>query len=334
MQKEKGPQGDVAIGQKGWSLHQLSQVGAFCQELHERSVRREWVPKEASLVVALEERVRGSGVPRDRDPEGRAEQTWGFPREKDSDLCASVVNPKNGLVDVKKDTKKEAKPEEIDTLNEIIDKSVDVTNLTNTTNTVKHTCTNFENLVSATTVAGYKKPKGNPPPRGEEYSIPPVLSARTWDKKGRPMNVRVLLDSASTTSFVSVSASNRMRLVGDKRDVRVELNTLGGTKMVDMEEVDFNLYHQDKAIRKNLRFTAVVTERIFDTKYCDEHPDPVVRARMQKLELNEGFPRPAGSVDILLGVSAVFRVFKGIKEKVGRDFYVLNTVFRIGSVWT
>ena len=268
------------------------------------------------------------GSPGIETQKGERSKPGDSPREKDSDLCASVVNPENGLVDVKKDTKKDAKPEEIETLNDnLIDKTVDVTNPTNTTNTVKHTCINFENLVSATTVAGYRKPKGNPPPRGEEYSILPVLSARTWDKKGRPMNVRVLLDSASTTSFVSVSASNRMRLVGDKRDVRVELNTLGGTKMVDTEEVDFNLYHPDKAIRKTLRFTAVVTERIFETKYCDEHPDPVVRARMRKLELNEGFPRPAGSVDILLGVSAVFRVFKGIKEKVGRDFYVLNTVF-------
>ena len=92
-------------------------------------------------------------------------------------------------------------------------------------------------------MAGYEKPNGNPPLQGEEYSILPVLPARTWDKKGRPMNVRVLLDSASTTSFVSVSASNRMRLVGEKRDVRVELNTMGGSKMVDTEEVDFYLYH-------------------------------------------------------------------------------------------
>ena len=107
------------------------------------------------------------------------------------------MNPENGSVNVKKDTKKEAEPEEIETLNDnLIDKTVNVTNPTNTTNTVKHTCTNFEYLVSATTVAGYEKPKGNPPPRGEEYSILPVLSARTWDKKGRPMNVRVLLDSA------------------------------------------------------------------------------------------------------------------------------------------
>ena len=71
------------------------------------------------------------------------------------------MNPENRLVNVKKDTKKEAKPEEIETINNnLIDKSVDITNPTNTTNTVKHTCTNFENLVSATTVAGYEKPKG------------------------------------------------------------------------------------------------------------------------------------------------------------------------------
>ena len=63
---------------------------------------------------------------------------------------------------------------------------------------------------------------------------------------------------------------------------------------MDTEEVDFNLYHPEKAIRKILRFTAIVTERIFETKYCDEHPDPVVRARMRKLKLNEGFPRSAG----------------------------------------
>ena len=137
------------------------------------------------------------------------------------------MNSDKGLVNVKKDTKREANPEEIETHDDIIDKSVDVTNPTNTANILKHTCTNFENLVSATTVAGYEKPKGSPPPQGEEYSILPVLSAWIWDKKGHPMNVRVLLDSTSTTSFISVSASNRMRLVGDKRDVWVELSTLG-----------------------------------------------------------------------------------------------------------
>ena len=72
-------------------------------------------------------------------------------------------------------------------------------------------------------------------------------------------------------------------MVGDKRDVRVDLNTLGGNKIVDTEEVDFNLFHPDKAIWKTLRFTAVVTEHIFKTKYCDEHPDPVIHARLQKL---------------------------------------------------
>ena len=82
VQKEKGPQGDVAVGQKGWPLHQLSQVGAFCQKLHERSVRREWVSKETPSVAALEERVRRNGVPRGKDPEGRTEQTWGFPPGK------------------------------------------------------------------------------------------------------------------------------------------------------------------------------------------------------------------------------------------------------------
>ena len=97
-----------------------------------------WVSEETSPVAALEERVRGRGVPRDRDPKGRKEQTWGLPREKDSDLSASLVNPKNGLVDVKKDTKKETKSEEIETLNNnLIDKTVYVTNPTNTTKIVK-----------------------------------------------------------------------------------------------------------------------------------------------------------------------------------------------------
>ena len=62
--------------------------------------------RRSIIVVALEERVRGRGVPGDRDPEGRKEQTWGLPREKDSDSSASLVNPKNGLVNVRKDTKK------------------------------------------------------------------------------------------------------------------------------------------------------------------------------------------------------------------------------------
>ena len=82
MQEEEGPQGDIAVGQKGRPLHQLSQVEALCQELPERSVWGEWVSEETPSVASPEERVRGRGVPRDKDPKGQAERTWGLPPGK------------------------------------------------------------------------------------------------------------------------------------------------------------------------------------------------------------------------------------------------------------
>ena len=74
--------------------------------------------------------MRGRGVPRDRDPEGRPEQNLGTPPGKKIVTCVLPSEPRKRLVDVKKDTKENAKPEETETLdNNSIDKNVDVTNL-------------------------------------------------------------------------------------------------------------------------------------------------------------------------------------------------------------
>ena len=73
--------------------------------------------------------------------------------------------------------------------------------------------------------------------------------------------------------------------------------------------------------------TALVTSHIVSSPACDEHPEPVVRDRLRKINLNEGFPRLGSPINLLLGVGDLFKIVKGVKERLTESFCVLETIY-------
>ena len=61
-----------------------------------------------------------------------------------------------------------------------------------------------------------------------QYVVLPVVNVQAMDRQGNLMQLKTLLDTGSTSSFISVSASNKVMLVGESDDIHVDLNTLGG----------------------------------------------------------------------------------------------------------
>ena len=161
----------------------------------------------------------------------------------------------------------------------------------------------------------------------QQYVVLPVVNVQAMDRQGNRLQLKTLLDTGSTSTFISVSASNKVMLVGESDEIHVDVNTLGGTNSVPTKEITFKLYHFNKHLRKKLIVKAFVTSHIVSSPACDEHPEPVVRNRLRKVKLNEGFPRPGSSIDLLLGIGDLFKVVRGVKERLTESFCVLDTIY-------
>ena len=161
----------------------------------------------------------------------------------------------------------------------------------------------------------------------QHYEVLPIVNVQAVGCDGNPMQLKTLLDTGSTTSFVSVSASNKILRLGETDEIHVDINTLGGTNSFPLKQINFKLYHPNKHLRKRLNITALVTGHIVSSPACDEHPEPVVRDRLRKINLNEGFPRLGSPIDLLLGVGDLFKIVKGVKERLTETFCVLDTIY-------
>ena len=101
----------------------------------------------------------------------------------------------------------------------------------------------------------------------------------------------------------------------------------GGQNSLPLKQVTIKLYHPNKHLRKKLSINALVTNHIVSSPACDEHPEPVVRDRLRRINLNEGFPRLGSPIDLLLGVGDLFKIVKGVKERLTESFCVLETIY-------
>ena len=86
----------------------------------------------------------------------------------------------------------------------------------------------------------------------QQYVVLPIVNVQAMDRQGNQMQLKTLLYTGSTSSFISVSASNKVMLVGESDEIHVDLKTLGGTNSVPTKEITFRLYHSNKHLRKSL----------------------------------------------------------------------------------
>ena len=70
---------------------------------------------------------------------------------------------------------------------------------------------------------------------GQHYEVLPIVNVQVVGCDGNPIQLKTLLDTGSTTSFVSVSASNKILKFGETDEIHVDINTLGGTEFITLK---------------------------------------------------------------------------------------------------
>ena len=60
----------------------------------------------------------------------------------------------------------------------------------------------------------------------------------------------------------------------------------------------------------------------------------MVRERLRRISLNEGFPRLGSSIELLLGIGDLFKIVRGVKERLSESFCVLDTIYGLVACHT
>ena len=149
----------------------------------------------------------------------------------------------------------------------------------------------------------------------------PTMMVASRTSKGRKL--RVLLDTGSTSSFITAQALKEVRHETLDSTVTLSINTLHGTNVQQSRKVKCYL----KTSFGYITFCCFVVPFIMRVEYDKTCVDNDLRLKLNALELNESIPRKGGEVDILLGVMDMWTIVQGIDQKIGESLVILKTVY-------
>ena len=135
--------------------------------------------------------------------------------------------------------------------------------------------------------------------------------------------LRVLLDTGSTSSFITAKALKGVRHETLDRDVTLSINTLHGTNVQQSRKIRCSV----KTSFGNITFGCFVVPFIMNINYENTHVSDDLRLKLNALESYESIPRKGGEVDILLGFTDMWTVVQGIDQKIDESLVVLKTAF-------
>ena len=135
--------------------------------------------------------------------------------------------------------------------------------------------------------------------------------------------LRVLLDTGSTSSFITAKALKGVRHETLDKKVTLSVDTLHGTKVQHSRKVRCYL----EASLGFVSFDCFVVPFIMSINYENTCVDDALHKRLNALELNESIPRKGGDVDILLGVVDMWTIVQGIDRKIGESLVIMKTKF-------
>ena len=149
--------------------------------------------------------------------------------------------------------------------------------------------------------------------------------------RDREVIVRVLLDSGSSSNFIKVGTLRHLEHSAHKHPVTLSIKTLHGVNEQICDVVNFSL----KPVRGDpINITAYAVDHIMDIPPFDVN-DPGLQKTLNSRKLNEAFPRPAVSVDIIVGMGDLWNIVEGLSEKISSNLSLIKTRFGLvpcGSV--
>ena len=168
----------------------------------------------------------------------------------------------------------------------------------------------------------YKCSPNNP---GKETRFPlpliPIVVVPIQTKKG-DLHLRALLDTGSTASFITVSASLRIPSVIIESDIPLTVCTIQGMSREPSTKLRVNL----KTEEGGLPFECFKVPRIMQIGQGAEF-DILTRQALEHIPLNEPLSERGGKIDLLLGIPVFWKMVRGIYAHVSDLLVLLDTIY-------
>ena len=134
-----------------------------------------------------------------------------------------------------------------------------------------------------------------------------------------------LIDTASTTSFVTVGILYLLEheFVDAIHDVKI--TSMHGSKSVSCRKALVHL--PCGALNHKIMIPCLVVDVLPTIHYPEFRPSKMVSTYLEDFNLNAPFPQTGGVIDMLIGISDLWQIVKGIKARLNEHFVVLDTVY-------
>ena len=134
-----------------------------------------------------------------------------------------------------------------------------------------------------------------------------------------------LIDTASTTSFVTVGVLSLLdhEFVNSTHDVKI--TSMHGSKSVSCRKA--LVYLPCGGLNRQIMIPCLVVDVLPTIHYPEFRPSNLVATYLEDFNLNAPFPQTGGVIDMLIGISDLWQIVKGIKARLNEHFVVLDTVY-------
>ena len=165
---------------------------------------------------------------------------------------------------------------------------------------------------------------GEPQLAHSNKAIPQLLpTLMVPNRTSKHEKLRVLLDTGSTSSFITAKAFKGVRHETLDHNLTLSINALHGTNVQQSRKVRCHV----KAPFGFVTLDCFVVSFIMEIDYENTHVNKDLCQKLNALELNESIPRKGGEVDILLGIIDMWTIVRGIDQRIGESLVILKTVF-------
>ena len=142
--------------------------------------------------------------------------------------------------------------------------------------------------------------------------------------KDAHQRIRLLLDTASTANFVTVSTCSLLMHHIVEKEVPLVISTMKGQKVYTTDVVELYLTAENRIHPVR----AYVVEKLVELPGTEEIPDGLFSSIWDyKFFVTEKFPKERTKVDLLLGVTDSMRFVKDAPFQISDSMYMLPTLW-------
>ena len=153
----------------------------------------------------------------------------------------------------------------------------------------------------------------------------PSVCANAEGLQTNPVKIRLLLDCAATSNFISVSATKHIRHEIIEDNISLKIRTLHGQTVTVLRKISFYLVNSHSSWKRKI-YAYVIDKLMTLPPIFHTTSEIMSNVKSSKIQLNEQYPRlRTCTVDLLIGITDMIRISGKKQIYLNDDLVLLST---------